>query len=71
MFWHRVDHQLEFAAIMDMMQMPNLSTCSEETQALGWQIESAIYTGIGYSMDLMNMESFLGNVADWLEHRYG
>ena len=36
MFWHRNSWGLEFAAIMDMMMMPDLSTCTERTQQAGW-----------------------------------
>ena len=32
MFWHRVSSNLEIAAIMDMMMMPDISSCSQETQ---------------------------------------
>ena len=71
MFWHRVSSDLEIAAIMDMMMMPDIWSCSQETQEAGWAIQSAMHDGIGYSMDLMNMESFLTNVGDWLDMRHG
>ena len=71
MFWHRVDYYLEFAAIMDMMMFPDISSCTEATQDAGWQLQSNYDTGVWYGMDLMNMGSFLKNVADFLEENYG
>ena len=71
MFWHRVSSDLEIAAISDMMMMPDIFSCSQETQQAGLDIQSAMYHGMGNSMDLMNMESFLANVGDWLDLTYG
>lgn len=70
MFWLRVNYGLEFAAIEDEMRFPEIETCSLVTRNAGWEIRNAIYDGVSYSLDLMNMESFLGNVSDWLEQKY-
>ena len=38
MFWHRVDWWLEIMAVMDLLPYPDISSCSEATQTIGWSI---------------------------------
>ena len=70
MFWFRVSANLEFAAIADMMPLPNIESCSEETKTVGYSIGSAWYQGSGNGLDLMNEEQFLERVIEWLEDKY-
>ena len=66
MFWHRVDSQLEVAAVMGLFGPPDTSTCSEETQTAAWEIFSDYQAGLSVGIDLMNMSPFLKRVADSL-----
>ena len=70
MFWFRVSANLEFAAIADIMPLPDLQSCSDETKLKGNKLGSAYYTGSGAGLDLMNEEQFLKRVIQWLEQRY-
>ena len=70
MFWFRVSVNLEFAALADIMPLPDIENCSESTKAIGYKIGSAWYEGSGAGLDLMNEEQFLERVIEWLEEKY-
>ena len=59
MFWYRTSVNLEFAAVADIMPLPDIENCSESTKAVGYKIGSAWYEGSGAGLDLMNEEQFL------------
>ena len=55
MFWHRA-HELETAAILDVLPPPDLSSCSAETQEAGWDLYSLNTRFVG--LDLENYGPF-------------
>ena len=71
MFWYRVSNNLEWAAIADMIMLPDIESCSEQTKEVGYEIMSAYYDGAGASLDLMNEEPFLMRANEWLQNRSG
>ena len=70
MFWFRTSVNLEFAAVADVMPLPDIESCSESTKAIGYKLSSAWYEGSGAGLDLMNEEEFLERVIEWLEEKY-
>ena len=51
----------------DMMQLPDLSSCSPSTQEAGFVVQDKIYDGMASGIDLANELHFLENVATWIE----
>ena len=49
-----------------MAPPPNMESCSPETQDVGYELYNKFVNGVLYSIDLSNIETFLGMVADWI-----
>ena len=55
----------------DMIMLPDIESCSEQTKEVGYELSSAYYDGAGAGLDLMNEEPFLKRAIEWLQNRSG
>ena len=49
-----------------MAPPPNMESCSPETQEIGYGLYNRFVSGVLYSIDLSNIETFLRMVSDWI-----
>lgn len=62
----RVHLGLEYPAVYDLPSFPNTYTCSVETQDVTSFLLDEIYEGLEFSLDLINMETYLESINEWI-----